>query len=160
MTCLVAINQKILNGSSNAYYLHISPRREYINHENCLPFFPWLSYVLKKALEFDLWYGFKHIYPPHRIFFATQKTKTNQTHNVKDLMVVEFFQIMFTKSSQLFEYFHYIEGIWYYYKISKISTTFLCKRFVLFSFSCIFEKVNFMLTLHFGGENSNHQYFS
>lgn len=91
VTCLVAINQKILNGSSNAYYLHISPRREYINHENCLLFFPWLSYVLKKALEFDLWYGFKHIYPPHRIFFATQKTKTNQTHNVKDLMVVEFF---------------------------------------------------------------------
>jgi len=75
VTCLVAINQKILNGSSNAYYLHISPRREYINHENCLLFFPWLSYVLKKALEFDLWYGFKHIYPPHRIFFATQKNQ-------------------------------------------------------------------------------------
>jgi len=37
-------------------------------------------------------------------FSLLHTKKTNQTHNVKDLMVIEFFQIMFTKSSRLFVY--------------------------------------------------------
>ena len=131
-----------------------------------VPYF-FLGFLMywKKALEFDLWYGFKHIYPPHRIFFATQKTKTNQTHNVKDLMVVEFFSNDVYKIQPTFwvhTLIYYIEEInmIYYDKISKMSTTFLRKHFVLFSFFCIFEIINFMLALHFGGENLNHQYFS
>ena len=54
---------------------------------------------------------------------------------------------MFTKSSQLFWVLSlYWRNMIYYYKISKISTTFLSKRFVLFSFFCVFEKIIFMLS--------------
>ena len=66
------------------------------------------------------------------------KTKTNQTHNVKDLMVVEFFSNNVYKV-QLTFYSLYWRNMVYYYKISQISITFLIKHFVSFLFFCIFE---------------------
>ena len=66
------------------------------------------------------------------------KTKTNQTHNVKDLMVVEFFSNNVYKV-QLTLYSLYWRNMVYYYKISQISITFLIKHFALFLFFCIFE---------------------
>ena len=60
VTCLVAINQKMLNGSSNTWYhyKHISPRREFSSIMGCLSFSFWKvlhSCIASFGIQFVIW---------------------------------------------------------------------------------------------------------